>query len=203
MLRHGCIHVRRYAGMYIRRCTLPATRQRLPETICRLAMTSRERYDAEPYREPRTWPIVTVIGGEDAPRHGDRNMAVSQGAASSEPMADRLLHLRTMLWRLPGSIRSLLLSSRRHYVPPSCSASLSSPLRILFCGSDDFSVASLRAVVDAKRRVPQLIDSVQVLHRPAKPSGRGLKTLREGRHACPCATSRPLTQYSTYQTGSC
>ncbi|EMD96592.1 hypothetical protein COCC4DRAFT_205606 [Bipolaris maydis ATCC 48331] len=84
-----------------------------------------------------------------------------------------------MLWRLPGSIRSLLLSSRRHYVPPSCSASLSSPLRILFCGSDDFSVASLRAVVDAKRRVPQLIDSVQVLHRPAKPSGRGLKTLRE------------------------
>ncbi|KAF1835086.1 Formyltransferase [Decorospora gaudefroyi] len=53
------------------------------------------------------------------------------------------------------------------------------PLRILFCGSDDFSIASLRALVEAKRDAPDLIQSIDVLHRPAKPAGRGRRTLRE------------------------
>jgi len=38
----------------------------------------------------------------------------------------------------------------------------------------------LHALVRAKRRVPGLIDSIDVVHRPAKPTGRGLKTLTEG-----------------------
>ncbi|KAF3007751.1 Methionyl-tRNA formyltransferase [Curvularia kusanoi] len=53
------------------------------------------------------------------------------------------------------------------------------PLRILFCGSDRFSIASLDALVHAKHTVPGLIDEIHVAHRPAKPTGRGLKTLKE------------------------
>jgi len=52
-------------------------------------------------------------------------------------------------------------------------------LRILFCGADDFSIASLRAVVEAQRHVPGLIHDIHVLHRTAKPTGRGLTKLRE------------------------
>lgn len=55
------------------------------------------------------------------------------------------------------------------------------PLRILFCGSDHFSIASLEALVAAQRQVPGLIGEIHVAHRPAKPVGRGLKVLREGR----------------------
>ncbi|KAL5114302.1 Methionyl-tRNA formyltransferase [Pleosporales sp. CAS-2024a] len=53
------------------------------------------------------------------------------------------------------------------------------PLTILFCGSDDFSIASLRALDHARRHVPGLIASIHVVHRPPKPAGRGLKTLRD------------------------
>ncbi|SPO06600.1 related to methionyl-tRNA formyltransferase precursor, mitochondrial [Cephalotrichum gorgonifer] len=57
----------------------------------------------------------------------------------------------------------------------------SDPLRILFCGSDDFSCAALEAL-DRERvagRGAGLIESIDVLVRPAKFVGRGYKTLRE------------------------
>ena len=54
------------------------------------------------------------------------------------------------------------------------------PLRILFCGSDAFSIASLTALNEAKNSVPGLIESIDVVHRPAKRTGRGLKVLTEG-----------------------
>lgn len=54
------------------------------------------------------------------------------------------------------------------------------PLRILFCGSDDFSIKSLLALHQARQDTPGLIDEIHVAHRPAKPTGRGLKVLREG-----------------------
>ncbi|KAH7389701.1 formyl transferase [Phaeosphaeria sp. MPI-PUGE-AT-0046c] len=53
------------------------------------------------------------------------------------------------------------------------------PLRILFCGSDAFSIASLRALNEAKKAVPGLVESIDVVHRPAKRTGRGLKVLKE------------------------
>lgn len=53
------------------------------------------------------------------------------------------------------------------------------PLRILFCGSDAFSIASLRALSEAKKNIPGLIGSIDVVHRPAKRTGRGLKVLKE------------------------
>ncbi|KAJ4357630.1 Methionyl-tRNA formyltransferase [Didymosphaeria variabile] len=81
-----------------------------------------------------------------------------------------------MLWRLPASVRSLLVPSYRRF--GSSSAATVPPLRILFCGSDDFSIASLRALSQAQKEVPKLIESIDVVHRPGKRTGRGLKTLR-------------------------
>ncbi|KAJ4294555.1 Methionyl-tRNA formyltransferase [Kalmusia sp. IMI 367209] len=82
-----------------------------------------------------------------------------------------------MLWRLPASVRSFLDPGSRTY--SSTVTATIPPLRILFCGSDDFSIPSLHALSRAQREVPELIESIDVVHRPAKRTGRGLKTLRE------------------------
>ncbi|KAI4658883.1 uncharacterized protein J4E79_006643 [Alternaria viburni] len=84
-----------------------------------------------------------------------------------------------MIWRLRSPVRSLIATPPCRCSSTSSPARTSEPLRILFCGSDAFSIASLRAVADAKRHVPGLIESIDVIHRPPKPTGRGLKTLRE------------------------
>ncbi|CRK23082.1 hypothetical protein BN1723_012892 [Verticillium longisporum] len=55
----------------------------------------------------------------------------------------------------------------------------SDPLRILFCGSDEFSIAALRALHHEHLRDPSLIESLDVVIRPGKPTGRGLKTVRQ------------------------
>ena len=67
----------------------------------------------------------------------------------------------------------------------------SKPLRILFCGSDEFSIMSLNLLCEERERNPELIESIDVLVRPAKPVGRNLKTLRPG--WCP---SKPLIVYT-------
>lgn len=54
------------------------------------------------------------------------------------------------------------------------------PLRILFCGSDEFSCVSLQALYSEFFRGRNLIRSIDVVVRPAKPVGRGLKEMREG-----------------------
>ncbi|KAJ5678686.1 hypothetical protein N7462_006930 [Penicillium macrosclerotiorum] len=53
------------------------------------------------------------------------------------------------------------------------------PLRILFCGSDDFSIASLRALHAYHLKQPSRIASIDVVCRPGKRVGRGLKKIRE------------------------
>jgi methionyl-tRNA formyltransferase len=53
------------------------------------------------------------------------------------------------------------------------------PLRILFCGSDDFSIASLKALYDYRLKHPDQIASIDVVCRPGKRVGRGLKKIRE------------------------
>ncbi|KAH7084786.1 formyl transferase [Paraphoma chrysanthemicola] len=75
-----------------------------------------------------------------------------------------------MLWRLPASLTHPAV---RGY------STRAGPLRILFCGADHFSITSLRALTKAHHQVSGLIDSIDVVHRPAKPTGRGLKKLRE------------------------
>ncbi|KAL2874319.1 Methionyl-tRNA formyltransferase [Colletotrichum sp. CLE4] len=56
---------------------------------------------------------------------------------------------------------------------------VSDPLRILFCGSDDFSCAALTALTVERKQNPRLIESLEVVVRPSKPSGRGMKNVRE------------------------
>ncbi|PWY62562.1 methionyl-tRNA formyltransferase family protein [Aspergillus eucalypticola CBS 122712] len=53
------------------------------------------------------------------------------------------------------------------------------PLRILFCGSDDFSIASLKALHEEHVKRPDRIASIDVVCRPGKKVGRGLKQIRE------------------------
>lgn len=54
------------------------------------------------------------------------------------------------------------------------------PLRILFCGSDDFSIASLRKLYKEHQQDRDFIASIDVVCRPGKPVGRGRKIIREG-----------------------
>jgi methionyl-tRNA formyltransferase len=49
------------------------------------------------------------------------------------------------------------------------------PLRILFCGADEFSIYSLRALDNLSREREELVDSIDVVCRPDKRVGRGLK----------------------------
>ncbi|KAL4944235.1 hypothetical protein BDV06DRAFT_112925 [Aspergillus oleicola] len=74
-------------------------------------------------------------------------------------------------YRRPGlwfSFRSQCLSTKAH-----------DPLRILFCGSDDFSIASLQALHTEHVKQPDRIASIDVVCRPGKRVGRGLKQIRE------------------------
>jgi hypothetical protein len=57
---------------------------------------------------------------------------------------------------------------------------VSKPLRILFCGSDDFSCESLRALHKEQQKKSQLIASIDVMCRPGKKSGRGMTQIRDG-----------------------
>ena len=55
------------------------------------------------------------------------------------------------------------------------------PLKILFCGADDFSIYSLRALRELQRTKPDVVESIDVVCRPDKRVGRGLKQMQEGR----------------------
>ncbi|KAG6068706.1 hypothetical protein E4U32_008027 [Claviceps aff. humidiphila group G2b] len=58
------------------------------------------------------------------------------------------------------------------------------PLRILFCGSDDFSCPSLKALHQEMERKTGLVESIEVVVLPNKYKGRGLRYVEDG----PCKT---------------
>lgn len=62
----------------------------------------------------------------------------------------------------------------------SLTTSASEPLRILFCGSDEFSCASLKALHAEHETNKSLVESLEVMVLPGKRTGRGFKQLREG-----------------------
>lgn len=68
---------------------------------------------------------------------------------------------------------------------PPAPDSAADPLRILFCGSDAFSCASLRALHAEQTRNRPLIASIDVMVLPPKRTGRGLKRWRNGQDAAP------------------
>ena len=84
--------------------------------------------------------------------------------------------LQSRGWKtlMPLPARSLVFP-RRH-----ASNKTSDPLRILFCGSEDFSIASLQAIHDEHRVNRDFIASIDVVCRPAKRVGRNLSQIREG-----------------------
>lgn len=93
-------------------------------------------------------------------------------------------------------------SQRRHIVTTSYPhRKISDPLHILFCGSDDFSCASLQALHDEHVRNPDLIRSIDVVVRPGKPTGRGWTVIRdrELNHLFPaCILTLALTLHNPF-----
>lgn len=77
------------------------------------------------------------------------------------------------------------------------------PLRILFCGADQFSIYSLKALHRLQSVRPDKIESIDVLCRNDKRVGRGLKQIQEGMFIlqfltkCKCMYS--LSHNSAYQ----
>ncbi|KAK0651586.1 formyl transferase [Cercophora newfieldiana] len=82
----------------------------------------------------------------------------------------------SLLSALRPATRRLSWLSRSCY---STQRKISDPLRILFCGSDEFSCASLRALHEEHQQNSDLIRSIDVVVRPPKLAGRGNKVLRE------------------------
>ncbi|PHH65809.1 hypothetical protein CDD82_1633 [Ophiocordyceps australis] len=74
--------------------------------------------------------------------------------------------------------RCLLASPCRRFSTP-VSRKQSDPLRILFCGSDAFSCASLAALYDEKKVNPGLIEAIDVFMVPPKRYGRCFKQRRD------------------------
>lgn len=84
-------------------------------------------------------------------------------------MLKQRLFFRAMIGRRRRSLRTRLYST-----------DVAGPLRILFCGSDHFSIKSLEALQNERVADPDFIESIDVVCRPGKWTGRGLKTIREG-----------------------
>lgn len=80
-----------------------------------------------------------------------------------------------------GNLKPPLLRSPFSTTAPGLKK-VSDPLKILFCGSDEFSIASLRALHQEHLRNNDLIRSLDVVVRPGKPTGRGMKTIRQGQY---------------------
>ncbi|KAI0186777.1 methionyl-tRNA formyltransferase-like protein [Xylaria flabelliformis] len=84
-------------------------------------------------------------------------------------------HEITGSWRLHAATQ-YFHRGRRYSTTP---RKVSDPLHILFCGSDEFSCASLKALHDEHVRNPDLIRSIDVVVRPGKRTGRGLKAVKD------------------------
>ena len=120
--------------------------------------------------------------------------SVRRASATKPRSLISILYAMKLLWILQLPVRSfktpgILSHSCRH-----SSTKTSNPLRILFCGSDEFSIASLRAIHNEHLRNPKTIASIDVVHRPGKRTGRGLKLIREGMHAEELLSKRKLIQ---------
>lgn len=68
----------------------------------------------------------------------------------------------------------------RRFSAASTASTTARPLRILFCGSDAFSIACLEPLARILRHDSHNVQSIDVLCRTDKMVGRGLKTLSEG-----------------------
>jgi hypothetical protein len=80
-------------------------------------------------------------------------------------------------------LRPLLVKSNKRWLGVRLSSTAvkqHEPLRVLFCGADAFSIYSLRALHKLQQANPEKIASIDVVCRPDKRVGRGLKKIQEG-----------------------
>ncbi|KAL2118540.1 hypothetical protein VTJ04DRAFT_8200 [Mycothermus thermophilus] len=121
-------------------------------------------------------------------RHHARLTASLRSRSSPWPTLLATFQPRCARWnsndRLHGNSSSKASFSTSSSRASSDAASRSDPLRILFCGSDQFSCVSLRALHDELRKSASqsgggLIRSIDVVVRPPKPTGRGYKVLKD------------------------
>jgi hypothetical protein len=68
----------------------------------------------------------------------------------------------------------------------------SEPLRILYCGSDGFSCVSLLALQELQAKSPEIVQSIDVLCRAPKKTGRGLKQLTPGNYSILLCFVKPI-----------
>ncbi|KAK5133977.1 hypothetical protein LTR08_007097 [Meristemomyces frigidus] len=85
-------------------------------------------------------------------------------------------------WPTRQVLRSL--TTRAHFDSARYSSTFATakqhdPLRVLFCGADDFSIYSLRALHELQQKRADKIASIDVVYRPGKRYGRGMKKIRE------------------------
>ncbi|KAG5976486.1 hypothetical protein E4U55_007320 [Claviceps digitariae] len=102
---------------------------------------------------PPPFPLLRLLATPPKPR-----------LLLAPPVSHRLIRLASSLSPLP---------------PPVSHPRPSDPLRILFCGSDTFSCASLRALHQEHVHGTGVIDALEVMVLPGKRAGRGLKTMRQ------------------------
>lgn len=99
-----------------------------------------------------------------------------------EPALHDRYAVMILLRRSLPSVRSLPpLHTRSYQLRCHSSGTIEArePLRVLFCGSDEFSIASLRALHELHQQDRSIIASIDVVHKPGKRTGRGLKTIKE------------------------
>lgn len=118
------------------------------------------------------------------PTHSLRFFPFSSRIVLLDSSSSRSLHLPffSLYARLKLHSRRLVSFSQFHHpssVQSSISKIQSEPLRILFCGSDDVSVACLNALDNERRHGTSTIQSIDVVCRPQKKSGHGGKTVRK------------------------
>ena len=70
------------------------------------------------------------------------------------------------------------------------------PPRILFFGSDTFSIASLEKLRDAKQREPDLFEQLHIVTREPAPSGRGLQLKKRNYESRASVTLGPVYEYA-------
>ena len=110
------------------------------------------------------------------------------------------MRFKGLICRSSWQSSGLKTKLRRFYA----SSSHHDPLRILFCGSDEFSIASLNALQRETVESASRIASIDVLCRPGKPTGRGLKFIREGTPTNAYRTSSaPLTIHDSADRCCC
>ncbi|KAI0854903.1 formyl transferase [Xylaria cubensis] len=108
-----------------------------------------------------------------------KSVAALCSSGSSRRISSSLLHQSrdcVARWERLDVATSLFHQGRRYSTTP---RKISDPLHILFCGSDEFSCASLKALHDEHVRNPDLIRSIDVVVRPGKRTGRGLKVVQD------------------------